>query len=198
MIPASSLTGYLGDLNRAYESLTFVHFPGTPLHDVESDIREMISSYLSDAGIFREKNDIVNCYASLTYIHGWLDAGIYLGYTSGTTPPLFFPPDDQEPEFDPEQLIEKTGRYARMLEKAVVSVQTGPEYGSPLFRAAICILDRTKKTCSDLRLAQSSSYSEKLGRYSYEYGWLDTGLRAGLFRIIANPDLFTTETTSSL
>jgi hypothetical protein len=198
MILASSLSEYLEDLNRAYGSLSSELSAGTPLHDVESEIREMIRSYLSDACSFREKNDIVNCYASLTYIHGWLDAGMYLGYYTGTTPRLFLPLNDRESGFDPEPLIEKTGRYARMLGTAVISVEVGPEFGSPLFRAAVSILDRTKKTCSDHRLIQSLSYSEKLGRYSYEYGWLDTGLRAGLFRIIANPELFTTETIRRL
>lgn len=43
------------------------------------DFLDMAKRYYSDAGYFREKGDVVNAFAALSYSHGWLDAGARLG-----------------------------------------------------------------------------------------------------------------------
>lgn len=42
------------------------------------EIIDMVENYLSDAGHFEEKGNIVNAFAALNYAHGWLDAGVRL------------------------------------------------------------------------------------------------------------------------
>ena len=44
------------------------------------EIIEMASNYLSDAHYFEKKKDFVNAFASLNYSHGWIDAGVRLGF----------------------------------------------------------------------------------------------------------------------
>lgn len=160
-----------------------------------SDIHEMVSSYLSDAITFGQKSDRVNQYASLSYAHGWLDAGYYLGFfdQDRTNSPEMI--SNEEIENDKSaHLHEKTLRYQRMLSEAIVSVKPAPERGSPLRRAAEYILrsvgDELKKGDELLRDGRKPA---ALGRYSYGYGWLDAALRSGLFTVIAHPELFTTE-----
>lgn len=39
------------------------------------DFLDMVSRYLRDAKHFFGKGDLVNAFAALNYLHGWLDAG---------------------------------------------------------------------------------------------------------------------------
>jgi len=43
------------------------------------EIIDMVSNYLSDAGHFDEKGEMVLAFAALNYAHGWLDCGVRLG-----------------------------------------------------------------------------------------------------------------------
>lgn len=43
------------------------------------EVIDMVERYLSDAEHFQEKGDLVNAFAALNYVHGWLDAGARLG-----------------------------------------------------------------------------------------------------------------------
>lgn len=42
------------------------------------EIIEMVENYLSDAGHFEDKGDLVNAFGALNYAHGWLDSGVRL------------------------------------------------------------------------------------------------------------------------
>ena len=42
------------------------------------EIIEMVENYVSDAHHFKNKNDWVNAFAALNYVHGWLDSGVRL------------------------------------------------------------------------------------------------------------------------
>ena len=42
------------------------------------EIIEMVSNYLLDSEYFEKNKDLVNAFASLSYAHGWLDAGVRL------------------------------------------------------------------------------------------------------------------------
>ncbi|MEM3074525.1 MAG: DUF357 domain-containing protein [Candidatus Pacearchaeota archaeon] len=43
------------------------------------EIIEMAENYLSDAKHFENKGDLVNSFAALNYVHGWIDCGVRLG-----------------------------------------------------------------------------------------------------------------------
>lgn len=200
MTSQNSIRIYHSDLLRAFQDVTFSVPEGTPLGSITHEIREMVCSYLSDALSFRGNGDIVNEYASLAYAHGWLDAGIFLGYFSGISPFLYLPGDDSIFSKQYGQLKEKALRYEHMLMSAIQSVEIAPESGSPLFHAALTISKRVENVCAQRTDSDGSQtiYGDALGHLSYEYGWLDAGLRAGLYRITNNPGLFTTETTRIL
>ncbi|WP_325632785.1 DUF357 domain-containing protein [Methanospirillum sp.] len=190
-----SLEQYRSDLSLAYSNTGSFQQPKTPLWIVTAGIREMISSYLTDSEVFYQREDLVNEYAALLYAHGWLDAAIYLGYLTGLTPPLYLPEDSSIPCDLHERLAEKRNRYELMLRDALGSIEIAPASGSPLYAAAV----RIRKKGEDAFPAKpGTAYMQELGRISYGYGWIDAGLRAGLFRIIANPHLFTTETNTDL
>ena len=191
----SDFSLYLSALSEAFERLEFSCRPASPLGRVSDEIGEMVASYLSDAACFQNHQDLVNEYASLAYAHGWLDAGIHLGFFSGSSPEMYrarasgFPADQQE------RLLEKTYRYHRMLTDASVSVSIAPEYGSPLYHTASAILE-TVRPGDLVKMGDAgmdgSDPALLLGVLSYRYGWLDAGLRSGLYRIIAHPELFPT------
>ncbi len=42
------------------------------------EIIDMVSNYLSDSEYFEKNKDLVNAFATLSYAHGWLDAGVRL------------------------------------------------------------------------------------------------------------------------
>jgi hypothetical protein len=188
---------YFLEISSAYRTLSSPVRPDSPVGCVATDIREMIESYLSDAQTFRENGDRINEYASLSYAHGWMDAGMCLGYLIGDSALLVLSESTDIPSDQSERLEEKTRRYARMLSDALDSVQPAPEFGSPYYQAATIIIDIANGALKKAMLTINSpdSFSRTLGILSYGYGWLDCGLRAGLFTIIKNPDLFTTETS---
>lgn len=46
---------------------------------IKNDFLNMIENYYKDAKYFENKGDIVNAFAALNYVHGWLDAGARIG-----------------------------------------------------------------------------------------------------------------------
>lgn len=186
-----SLEQYRSDLSLAYARIESFQQSKTPLDAVTAGMREMISSYLTDSEVFYQREDFVNEYAALLYAHGWLDAAIYLGYLTGPTPSLYLPEDTSIPCDLHDRLIEKRNRYELMLRDALVSIEIAPASGSPLYSAALYI---RKKGENVFPANSGTACMHELGCISYGYGWIDAGLRAGLFRIVANPHLFTTDT----
>ncbi|MBI2672096.1 DUF357 domain-containing protein [Candidatus Woesearchaeota archaeon] len=51
----------------------------TNLGNAREKILDMVKRYIDDAHYFKNKNDIVTAFASLSYAHGFLDAGALLG-----------------------------------------------------------------------------------------------------------------------
>ncbi|MCK5547802.1 MAG: DUF357 domain-containing protein, partial [Thermoplasmata archaeon] len=43
----------------------------------------MAQSYHKDATFFFEKDELVDAFACVNYAHGWLDAGVRLGFFDG-------------------------------------------------------------------------------------------------------------------
>lgn len=196
----SEIRNYSESLTRAFQSISFSLPDYTPTGCIIAEFKEMIWSYISDAAAFRDRDDLVNEYASYAYAHGWLDTGIFLGYYRSNTLDLCLPDDSWFAVEQYDRLKEKTHRYEGMLRDALGSVEPAPESGSPYHKAAVWILRKAEDAyiLTKTQHHPDTSYAASLGRLSYGYGWLDAGLRAGLFRILENPELFTTETDRKL
>lgn len=54
------------------------------LHGSARDFLSMAENYFNDALHFREKGDLLNCFAALNYSYGWIDAGVRIGILDGS------------------------------------------------------------------------------------------------------------------
>lgn len=164
----------------------------TALGQTADEILEMTACYASDGMVFYRSGDPVNAVASFAYGYGWLDAGITLGFVTGH--PISSPPEitDTPAAHLLDHLTEKTNHYQRMLSSACKSVVILPDTETRMHRATQNIstiaadslgLGTGQLNAGDLVNALSS--------FSYGYGWLDCGVRAGLFGITGNRHLFT-------
>jgi hypothetical protein len=179
---------YEQKLCSSFQSSTLIVKEGTPLGACAVQANEMIDSYLHDAAYFAKHDDLVNWLASLGYAHGWLSGAVLLGYVQAE----FF----DIPEVSPfnsryhSKLHEKKERYDMMLVCALHSIHIAPMSGSPLGQAAD---EFYRKIESDLFYSRTQSEENALLTVSYAYGVLDFGIRAGLYQIVDQPHLFTTD-----
>lgn len=174
-------------------SLARVAVPeATPLHRVAREVLEMAEAYHSDGFAFLRADDRVNALAAFAYGLGWLDAGSRLGLIEPSTA---HPPGTMDagiPEPQDARLDEKTHRYRRMLDAALGAVEAAADKASPLhaaageFSSAAYAWHVDGAGCLD-----AGDRAAALARFSYGYAWLDAGIRAGLFRITGERDLFT-------
>lgn len=162
----------------------------TALGKTADEISEMVSCYASDGGVFYKQGDLVNAAAAFAYGYGWLDAGKYLGYIEGDLSVL---PIINEiiSEALIEHLTEKTYRYQRMFTGALDAVTPSPDSETAMYGAAEII----RKTAAAYLEAGEKNLPidliNALAAFSYGYGWLDCGVRAGLFSIDGDRHLFT-------
>lgn len=163
----------------------------TILYAVAAEISEMVNSYASDAQVFFKKGDLVNAFAAAAYGYGWLDCGVFLGFIEGKEISPIHTLENTIPDELKEHLSEKTNRYQRMLTEAISGVEISPDAGSVMFDAAEKILRTAKSHLSAGGLIVKADEVNALLLFSYGYGWLDCGVRAGLFRITGNRHLFT-------
>ena len=165
---------------------------GSALRRVAGEALDMAEAYLADGRTFLSSGDLVNGLAAFAYAAGWLDAAIALGLFTGGTPlgvPAF---SEEAGALGGGRLREKTGRYRRMLSGALEAVECSPDPGSPLYLAAASILERSRALLGEGdRHAGEGREADALACYSHGHGWLDAGVRAGLFRILHSRDLFT-------
>ncbi|MFC7203875.1 DUF357 domain-containing protein [Haloferax namakaokahaiae] len=89
-------------------------------------------------------------------------------------------------------LEEKTNRYERMLADALdEAVQAVPEE-TPLGDAAADCLEMAESYLGDGRhFKADDDWVNALASFSYGYGWLDAGVRMGLFDVPDDSHLFT-------
>jgi len=162
----------------------------TVLGHTADEIAEMVSCYASDGRVFFKKGDLVNAAASFAYGYGWLDAGRYLGYLAGSpsAPPEI---DESLPESLAEHLTEKTYRYQRMLTNALDGVVPSPDPETVMYAAASTIHATAKSYLTQGAVHLPDDLINALVLFSYGYGWLDCGVRAGLFSISGERHLFT-------
>ncbi|WP_256403768.1 DUF357 domain-containing protein [Halorubrum salinum] len=90
-------------------------------------------------------------------------------------------------------LEEKTDRYERMLADALAVAEPRPPAGTPLGAAAADVAEMAESYLEDGRhFREASDPVNALASYSYGYGWLDAGVRMGLFAVPDDTELFTT------
>jgi hypothetical protein len=154
----------------------------------------MARAYESDGRTFFTSDDRVNALASAWYGFGWLHFGVSYGLLECTVPagcPFVSPCESLPPRFrDP--LLEKTGRYAHLLETARHAVRNAPEAGTAAgdFADRVLLIVSAYAGSGNLRHA-TGAHEDALARFSYAHGWLDAGVTAGLFVITGHRDLFT-------
>lgn len=89
-------------------------------------------------------------------------------------------------------LEEKTDRYERMLANALDEADVAVPLGTPLGDAATDCLEMAESYLDDGRhFRDDDDFVNALASYSYGYGWLDAGVRIGLFSVPDDSHLFT-------
>ena len=163
---------------------------GSMLEKTADEILEMVTCYAEDAQVFFERGDLVNAFVASAYGFGWLDAGVYLGYISTEkTPEILLKKDF--PLNLREKLEEKVLRYQRMLTEALVAVFPAPDAECGIFFAVKRIIREAEKRLKIGAAYLPDDYVNALVEFSYGYGWLDCGVRSGLFSIHGDRHLFT-------
>ncbi|MGM0591583.1 MAG: DUF357 domain-containing protein [Halobacteriota archaeon] len=93
----------------------------------------------------------------------------------------------------PADLVEKTDRYERMLTEALADATSTAPPETPLGRAAADCREMARSYLDDGRhFRETDDTVNALASFSYGYGWLDAGVRFGLFTVSTDTDLFTT------
>ncbi|MDG6258065.1 MAG: DUF357 domain-containing protein [Methanomicrobiaceae archaeon] len=166
---------------------------GTCLYRTAAEVREMVAAYCTDGGVFLERGDLVNAHASFTYGRGWFAAGCLIGLLVTARQPEPLPIfTETMPMHLHDHLFEKTGRYARMLGEAQDAVECAPDRESPMYETARAIWQNACVSRERGREWQErGARINALGWFSYGYGFLDAGIRAGLLRITEKRHLFT-------
>ena len=162
------------------------------LFAVARDFLDMVIAYESDGCHFIRHGDPVNGLASAAYALGWLDAGACLGLIryQGLRS-LDIHEQSHIPSALRNQMAEKTMRYKRLLSCAVGGVEHAPEPATPLYEASCRFL-----LIAEIYLQYGNFFCtldalpNALFCFSYGFAWLDAGIRAGLFRITGDRELF--------
>jgi hypothetical protein len=154
----------------------------------------MAKAYESDGRTFFASDDRVNALASAWYGFGWLHFGIAYGLLESAVPAgcPFLSPCEHLPPLFYDRLLEKTERYAHLLETARHAVEPAPEAGTAAGDFADRVLLIVSAYAGSGNLCHAAGdHEDALARFSYAHGWLDAGVTAGLFTITDHHDLFT-------
>ena len=168
--------------------------PGTVLCNLAGKIRQMAGAYESDGFKLLATGDEVNALASFWYALGWMHFGYAYGLITG--PHSFTCPAPGSGEHVlPENraaLKEKSLRYMRLLKTARESVASSPERetGAGEFSERILFIAGIFWQQGE-RYLISGRDEDALACFSYGHGWLDAAVTSGLFRIVAERDIFT-------
>ena len=89
-------------------------------------------------------------------------------------------------------LEEKTERYEAMLADALAAATRRPPADTPLGEAAAECREMAESYLRDGRhFREADDPVNALAAFSYGYGWLDCGVRMGLFSVPEETELFT-------
>jgi hypothetical protein len=93
----------------------------------------------------------------------------------------------------PADLDEKTERYERLLAEALSVAEPLAPPGTALGEAAADCEEMARAYLADGReFRDAGDPVNALAAFSYGHGWLDCGVRVGLFAVPEGTDLFTT------
>ena len=181
------------DFARILKGITVAAPPGTPLCSVGLEMQEMAEAYLQDGEEFFRIHDLPNAHAAFTYGFGWLCAGLALGYlASGEQTWEELPLFSRSPAGGEKAFLEKTLRYQHILALALEAICPAPDPASVPYKMA----DLVRRRAEAMHARGSGQVAEEdflnaLGCFSCGHGWLDAGIRAGLFQITGSRHLFT-------
>lgn len=89
-------------------------------------------------------------------------------------------------------LEEKTDHYEQMLADALAEAEASPPPETPLATAAAECREMAESYLEDGRHFRANGDPvNALASFSYGYGWLDAGVRLGLFEVPTETELFT-------
>lgn len=88
-VTKEKLEKYLNITEKALQILTILPPEGSQLRKAADDLLMMATSYFKDACYYREKGDYVTAFACVNYAHGYIDAGVRLGFFLGNNSGLF-------------------------------------------------------------------------------------------------------------
>lgn len=184
-----------GTLLRVEVSISAIVLPkDSPLGELAATVKGMVQAYADDGAMFAQKGDPINALASYYYGFGWLHFGMAYGLLVHAGEPAcpFTAPTETIPVPLAGRLSEKTSRYFRLLETAASSVVRAPDKET----AAGAFADRVlcAGTCyarHGKTLLSRGELEEALASFSYGHGWVDAGVRAGMFIVTANREIFT-------
>ena len=168
----------------------------TPLNRAAGTVMGMARAYSADGNTFYAAGDFVNALAGYWYGFGWLHFGCAFGLFStphsGMNSCPFQGSSEKLPPNLAPKLAEKTTRYARLLDTARTSVVPAPVPATSAHDFACRILVIVACYAAQGNYYQKQGLDEDaLACFSYGHGWLDAGVRCGLFRITGERVLFT-------
>lgn len=166
----------------------------TPLGRSAAAVLLMARSYEKDGTVFFTSDDPVNALAGYWYGFGWLHCGLSHGLLANPDIPIcpFQGPPEILPSRFAAKLGEKTHRYALLLDTARSSVECAPDPATESYGFAEKVLFIAGMYALQGQVfLRSGAMEEALACFSYGHGWLDAGVTVGLFRILADRDLFT-------
>lgn len=165
---------------------------GTVLYHAGKTVYSMVAAYLRDGRAFHRRGDAINSLAAFAYAAGWLGAGYTLGLLIAPPHPSIYRKGDTVELVTTDRLLEKVSRYHLLLDEGIHSLEIAPDKASELFSGAKKVLEM-----AGAALSRGKAYTNErrldraLWCYSYGHGWLDAGVRTGLFRITGDRTLFT-------
>ncbi|MHC1609141.1 MAG: DUF357 domain-containing protein [Candidatus Methanofastidiosia archaeon] len=83
------LDHYFSVASKALDEVKIIVPKNSHLELVAWDYLDMAKRYYSDADYYKQKGDYVTAFASLNYLHGFLDAGARLGVFKVSSSELF-------------------------------------------------------------------------------------------------------------
>jgi Uncharacterized protein conserved in archaea len=165
----------------------------TPLGKAGRVVHAMVHAYAKDGSLFLSQGDMVNALAAFGYAEGWLEGGAFLGLVNATPTRQSGGAFEQlqDPHLQP-RLDEKVHRYHRLLGEAIQAIEPAPDEASILWKGCEEIQDRSASSLRQgVERCQEGKRWDALWWFAYGHGWLDAGVRTGLFRIVGRRDLFT-------
>jgi hypothetical protein len=166
----------------------------SPFNRIAVSVLGMARAYESDGITFLKSGEPVNALAGFFYGMGWLHFGLSSGLLATSAPPVCPFSGTQEilqPLYT-AKLEEKAYRYAHLLDTALFSVKSAPDPATISYDFAERIHSVALVYYKYGNYYLKSGWREEaLANFSYGHGWLDAGVTAGFFRIVAERDLFT-------